>query len=107
MSAILIVRAQVADAATATEFDQWYQAEHLPEAVAAFKAIRAWRGWSDMEAGVHFAFYEFPTLERARAVSTSSEINALIAEFDRRWGDRVTRTREVIEARQQLVGPGE
>ena len=40
-------------------FDAGYQNEHLPDAVKAFSAAGAWRGWSDVDDNVHRAFYEF------------------------------------------------
>ncbi len=101
MSALFIVRAQV-DPSVRDAFDRWYQKEHLPDALKAFKAKRAWRGWSDTDRLVHYAFYEFDDMARARAIPGSTEIKALIAEFDRAWGDKVTRSREVVEVVQTL-----
>ncbi len=101
MSALFIVRAQV-DPSVRDAFDRWYQKEHLPDALKAFKAKRAWRGWSDTDQLVHYAFYEFDDMARARAIPGSTEIKALIAEFDRAWGDKVTRSREVVEVVQTL-----
>ena len=103
MTATLMVRAQVREE-DREAFDGWYRDEHLPDAMKAFDARTAWRGWSDAEPGVHYAFYEFDTLARAREVMASSAVRDLIAEFDRCWEDRVTRSREVIEACQRL-GP--
>ena len=45
MAAYLIVRAVVPEAER-EKFDQWYQDVHLPEALSAFDAASAWRGWS-------------------------------------------------------------
>ncbi|MDH4173128.1 MAG: hypothetical protein OEZ09_12170 [Betaproteobacteria bacterium] len=101
MTALFIVRA-VVDPSVRDAFDRWYQEEHLPDALKAFKAKRAWRGWSDMDASVHYAFYEFDDVTRARAVPGSTAIKALIAEFDRAWGDKVKRTREILEVQQTL-----
>ncbi len=101
MSALFIVRAQV-DPSVRDAFDRWYQKEHLPDALKAFKAKRAWRGWSDTDQLVHYAFYEFEDMARARAIPGSTEIKALIAEFDRAWGDKVTRSREIVEVVQTL-----
>ena len=101
MTALFIVRA-VVDPSVRDAFDRWYQEEHLPDALKAFKAKRAWRGWSDMDASVHYAFYEFDDVTRARAVPGSTAIKALIAEFDRAWGDKVKRTREILEVLQTL-----
>lgn len=103
MPAYLIVRAVVPEAEHKA-FDSWYAKEHLPEALEAFKAQRAWRGWGTVEPRLHYAFYEFPTLAAAQAVTSSDAIKGLIAEFDRVWGSRVVRTREVLEVSQALPG---
>lgn len=103
MTAIFIVRAEVAEADRAA-FDHWYETEHLPDAMRAFGTDRARRGWSDMDPGIHFAVYEFPALDHARRIAAddkSPEIKALIAEFDRVWPG-VSRTREIIGISQEL-----
>jgi hypothetical protein len=46
---------------------------------------------------VHYAFYEFADVDRARSVLDSPELRALVAVFDRAWGARVTRTRDILE----------
>jgi hypothetical protein len=46
MTALFMVRAEVNDPGDREAFDRWYEQEHLPQAAAAFQAIRAWRGWS-------------------------------------------------------------
>lgn len=102
MPAYLIVRAEVADPAHRDDFDRWYAQEHLPEAVEKFNARSASRGWSDVDASLHYAFYEFADLAAARAISTSAAIKGLIAEFDRLWDGKVERTREVLEIKQTL-----
>jgi hypothetical protein len=96
MSAYLVVRAVVAEA-DRRDFDHWYRTDHLPGAVKAFAAQRAWRGWSHSDPSVHYAFYQFANVAAAEAVSSSPAIRGLIAEFDARWGTRVTRAREIIE----------
>lgn len=95
MSAYLVVRAVVPEAERSA-FDQWYHTEHLPDAVKAFAAQRGWRGWSRTDPSVHYAFYQFADVAAAEAISSSPAIRTLIAEFDARWGTRVTRTREII-----------
>ncbi len=95
--AYLMVCAVVAEAADRPAFDRSYEAEHLPDAVARFGAERGWRCWSWTDPSVHYAFYEFGNVERARSVLASPELQALVAEFDRAWGARVTRTRDVLE----------
>ena len=96
------VRSTVADASRRKAFDAWYSKEHLPDAVKAFGAVRAWRGWSRTDETVHFAFYEFEDIAEARAAVAGEGIQALIAEFDRHWGTRVKRTREIVEVEDTL-----
>ena len=103
MTAYFIVRAQVVDADVKDDFDRWYQDEHLPDALEAFNARRAWRGWSAVDAKVHFAFYEFDDLAAAKAIPESDALKGLVVEFDRMWGDKVTRSREIVDA-IQIVG---
>ena len=102
MSAGFIVRAQVVDASVKEAFDRWYQSEHLPDAVKAFGARRAWRGWSEADPSVHYAVYEFDDLARLRALPGSAALKGLVAEFDRAWGDKVVRTREGVRVVQQI-----
>jgi hypothetical protein len=101
--AYLAVRAQVPEAER-TRFNHWYETDHLPWALRAFKARRAWRCWSRSEPGVHIAFYEFASIEAAEAIQTSDAIKPLVADFDKVWGDRVPRHREVLEVVQELAG---
>ena len=101
MPTFLIVRAEV-DPAVRDAFDAWYQDEHLPEAVKAFDAVGAWRGWSDMDDNVHLAFYEFEDPADVRRVMESDALKRMIAEFDRHWQGRVTRTRDVVESIQAI-----
>ena len=86
---------------TARPFDHWYRTEHLPDALKAFNAIAAMRGWSTTDPSVQCACYRFDTLDAAQAISNSSAIKALIAEFDRRWGTRVIRTRDIVDNRRR------
>jgi len=96
MTAYFVVRAVVAEA-DRRDFDAWYRTEHLPDAAKAFKAQRAWRAWSRTDPSLHYAYYQFPDVTAAEAITTSPAIRALVAEFDKRWNTRVTRTREIIE----------
>ena len=101
MTAFLIVRAEV-DPSVRDAFDAWYRNEHLPDAVGAFSAAGAWRGWSAVDDNVHMAFYEFADLAEVNRVMGSDALKGLIAEFDRNWGGKVTRTREVVESIQAI-----
>jgi len=102
MSTLLIVRATMIDPDARDDFDVWYQNEHLPDASKAFGVRHSWRGWSEVELDTHYAFYEFDSLDEAMAISESEAIKALIAEFDRVWGGRVTRTRDIVDTSQRL-----
>ncbi len=42
---LFLVRAVVAENRR-NKFDHWYSADHLPRAMADFKAEKAWRFWS-------------------------------------------------------------
>lgn len=102
MTALFIVRVRVQDAAIRKDFDCWYRDDHLPDALKAFKARRAWRGWSDLDAGVHYAWYEFADLASARAIVGSEALKMLVAEFERAWGEKVARSRDFVELVQSL-----
>jgi hypothetical protein len=99
--AYLVVRAVVAEP-DRRDFDHWYHTEHLPDAAKAFSAISAWRGWSRTDPSVHLAFYRFPNVAVVEAINDSAAIRTLIAEFDARWGTRVTRTREILEVADSI-----
>lgn len=92
----LVVRATVANATERPAFDHWYRTEHLPDAMKAFGVRQAWRGWSQQDPAVHCAHYRFASLDALDAVMNGPTIRELIAEFDRVWGNRVVRTREVL-----------
>jgi hypothetical protein len=102
MIAYFQVRAQLVDATIKDDFDRWYQDEHLPDALKGFNARRAWRGWSAMDATVHYAFYEFDDMARAQAIQGSNALKRLVAEFDRLWGNKVTRSRDFVEVIQTV-----
>jgi hypothetical protein len=96
MTAYFIVRALVIETSVKQDFDRWYEV-HLKDALKGFKARRAWRGWSAVDANVHYAFYEFEDLARAKAIQGTPALKELVADFDRTWGNKVTRTRDFVE----------
>jgi hypothetical protein len=100
--AYLAVRAEVPEAERG-RFDQWYETDHLPWALRAFGARRAWRSWSRSDPGVHVAFYEFDSVAAAEAATAPERIASLVADFDRVWGDRVTRRRAILNVVQEIV----
>ena len=77
-------------------FDHWYLTEHLPWACQVFKCEKAWRGWSTVEEGVHYAVYQFADRAACDAALGSDEFKALVADFNRSWPEGVTRTRDVV-----------
>jgi hypothetical protein len=99
----LVVRATVPEA-DRRDFDHWYHAEHLPDAMKAFGACRAARGWSRTDPSGHYAVYQFADVATAESVTASPAIGTLIAAFDARWGSRVPRTREIIEVSDVITG---
>ena len=94
-SALFVVRATVTDPAKRKAFDAWYQREHMPDAVKAFGATKAWRSWSVSEPAVHVATYQFPDQAALDRGVSGDKLKALVADFDRAWPD-VTRTREIL-----------
>ena len=46
----------------------------------------AWRAWSRTDPSVHYAYYQFADVAAAEAIARSPAIQALVAEFDARWG---------------------
>lgn len=100
--AYLAVRAEVPEAER-QRFDYWYATDHLPWALRAFGARRAWRCWSCSDPAVHVAFYEFDSVAAAEAATAPEVIRPLVADFDRVWGDRVARRRAILDVTQELV----
>jgi hypothetical protein len=104
MTAYLIVRAVVTDPADRAQFDHWYRTEHLPDALKALNALSAMRGWSALDPSVHTAYYRFNTVDDVHAIVDAAAIKHLIAEFDRVWGNRVVRTRDILPIADELKG---
>ena len=99
---LFAVRAEVSEA-DRSRFDHWYETDHLPWALREFGARRAWRCWSRTDPSVHVAFYEFDTVEAAKAATSSEKIKPLVADFDRVWGERVPRRRAILEIVQEIA----
>ena len=97
-----VVRAVIPNPDDRAAFDRWYQNEHLPDAMKAFKITRAFRAWNRTDPSVHCAFYEFPSVEVAEASTPPEVLGPLIAEFDRHWLGKVTRSREIFDVMQEI-----
>lgn len=103
---LFVVRAAVPDKGDRAKFDDWYATDHLPWAIKVFGAQRGWRCWSRTDPSVHYAFYEFAGVEEVEALIGSDKINPLVADFDRVWGNRVSRQREILEVCQEMGQAG-
>jgi hypothetical protein len=101
-AAYFVVRATVADPAKRKAFDEWYHREHLPDAVKAFGAKKAWRFWSVSDPSVHQASYEFADQAALDRATSGEALKPLVAEFDRCWPD-VTRTREIFVLAEEFA----
>ncbi|MFO1160572.1 MAG: hypothetical protein U1E60_17165 [Reyranellaceae bacterium] len=102
-AAFLIVRTRLTYTSDRQKFDDWYRTEHFPDAVKSFGALRGWRSWSRTNPLVHIALYEFSSVEEAEAALDSEALTRLSAVFDRAWGPRHTRTREIVELAEELI----
>ena len=91
----LVARAIVADAGKRAAFDDWYRREHLPQAMAAFRAEKGWRFWSETDLSAHQATYQFADRAACDRAMNSAGMKALVAEFDRAWPG-IPRTREIF-----------
>ena len=78
------------------EFENWYANEHLSEAMKAFRAISAKRGWIK-NTNFHLAIYEFKNNRDAENAMNSKNLEILIKKFDQKWENNVHRTRELTE----------
>ncbi len=90
-----LVRAVVA-APLRDKFDHWYSTDHLPWAMKSFKCEKAWRFWSEVEEGVHYAVYRFADKPACDAALGGDEFKAMVADFNRAWPEGVTRTRDIV-----------
>ena len=90
-----LVRAAVAPELR-DKFEHWYATDHLPWACRVFKCEKAWRFWSALEEGVHYAVYRFADKAACDAALASDDFKALVADFSRTWPEGVTRTRDVV-----------
>lgn len=99
--AYLLVRARVVAPADRADFDRWYEEEHLPDARAGLRAEKAWRFWSRTDPAIHYAAYQFSNVDYLNERMASTELKALLKEFDTRW-PHVHRTREILELQQQF-----
>jgi hypothetical protein len=99
-----LVRALVAENLR-EKFDHWYSTDHLPAAIEIFKCDKAWRFWSAVEPGVHYAVYRFADKASCDAALGSDEFKELVADFTRTFPEGVTRTRDVVTLVEEREAP--
>ena len=102
--AYLMVRSVVSDATLREKFEHWYSTEHLGWAFDVFKAEKGWRYWSKVEAGAHYAIYQFADMESLEAAMKSEGFKELVADYDRTWPAGVTRTRDILSLVEERDG---
>jgi hypothetical protein len=90
-----LVRA-VVDAPLRQKFEHWYSTDHLPLALKVFKCEKAWRFWSEVEEGVHYAVYQFADKPELDAALGSDGFKAMVADFNAAWPEGVTRSRDIV-----------
>jgi len=100
--AFFVVRATVADASKRAAFDRWYSKEHMPDAVKALGAEKAWRSWSVSDPSVHVASYQFADQAALDRAMSRADMKRLVADFNRDWPD-VTRTREIFVLAEEFA----
>ena len=99
--AYFMVRA-VVEAPLRQQFDRWYSTDHLPQALAGFKAEKAWRFWSTVDPAVHYAMYRFADMGKLEAAMKGDVLKALIADFDKNWPKGVTRSRDFLDMVEEI-----
>ena len=72
------------------DFDDWYEKEHLCEAKQTFSAISASRGWEIENEDIHYAYYEFDSLEKANEILKSEALNKMIHIYDNKFNDNIS-----------------
>ena len=102
-TSLFIVRATIANPAKRAAFDDWYRVDHLPWAVKAFGAQKAWRCWSDTDPSCHIATYQFPDRAALDRGTAPEIIKPLVEDFDRVWPG-IPRTREVMTVVEEIAG---
>lgn len=101
-TAFILIRSVVPNADDRKAFDHWYETDHLPLVLSKINVTNGWRFWSHRGPAVHYALVEFPDMNALEQATHSENFKFLLADYDRVWGSRVTRTRDIIEKVQHL-----
>ena len=92
----LSVRATVDDSIDKQRFDDWYETVHVPDVIQRLRATTAYRMWSIDDPNVHYAIYEFNSLDTLLTQVAGPDMQELIADFDAAWGVHVGRERTLL-----------
>jgi hypothetical protein len=97
-TAFVLVRSVIANPDDRKAFDHWYQTEHFPLVFSKISNLsQAGRFWSRSDPSVHYSLSEFSNMSELQRATSSEGFKHIIADYDRTWGPRVTRTRDVME----------
>jgi hypothetical protein len=102
-TAFILIRSVVANPDDRETFDRWYGTDHLPLIFSKVPEVRNnWRFWSRSDPTVHYSLGEFPSMNDLQRAASSEGFKHVIADYDRTWGPRVTRTRDIMEKVQHF-----
>ena len=102
-TAFILVRSVVANPDDRKPFDHWYHTDHIPLIFSKVANVnRAWRFWSKSDPAIHYALGEFSNMSELQQAASSEGFKYAIADYDRAWGTRVTRTRDILEKVQHF-----
>ena len=98
----ILIRSVVANPDDREAFDRWYEKDHFPLIFSRLDVMQGTRFWSHSDPTVHYALMEFADISALRRAANSEGFKFLIADYDRAWGSRVTRTRDIVEEVQHF-----
>jgi hypothetical protein len=102
-TAFVLVRSAVTNPDDRNAFDHWYHTDHIPLVFSKIANVNhAWRFWSKSDPAVHYTLSEFSNTSELQRATSSEAFKYIVAEYDRSWGSRVTRTRDILEKVQHF-----
>ena len=102
-TAFVLVRSVVAQPEDRKPFDHWYQTDHIPLVFSRIANVdQVWRFWSKSDPAVHYTLSEFSNMSELQQAASSDGFKYILADYDRAWGSRATRTRDLLEKVQHF-----
>jgi hypothetical protein len=102
-TAFVLVRSVVANPDDRKPFDRWYQTDHIPLVFSKIGNVKqAWRFWSKSDPAVHYSLSEFSNISEFQAAASSEGFKHIVADYDRAWAERVSRSRDILEKVQHF-----